>query len=225
MLVLLQLFGAGRGQHDCPSCPQGLQCADWQEYHGLEHEEPQHNWLGAPQFAQVSGTVPKSQVLFDGEQAGEPGQQSEPIAVPHAWQVPAGPAVVLQARRGVSVVLQMFPAQQGCPCTPHPWQIFEASQMSPAPHTGVSQQCCDCAPQMLLQVAPAQNSPGALPHQLPGQQEAPAELPQLLLHFDVASQKRPTLQVFPGVQQFSPWCPQNWNEPWEPDDRQFTSSP
>jgi hypothetical protein len=126
MLVLLQSLGGESVtppepvQHDCPSCPQGLQCADWQEYHGLLQDEPQQSCPAAPQFAQVSGTVPKSQVLLVAEQAGEPGQQSEPIAVPHVWQVPAGPALVLQAILGVEVVLQVLPAQQGCPRTPHP---------------------------------------------------------------------------------------------------------
>lgn len=162
MLVLLQSLGGGRVappapvQHDCPSCPQGLQCADWQEYHGLLQEEPQHSCPAAPQLAQVSGTVPRSQVLFAGEHAGEPGQQSEPMSVPHVWQVPDAPALVLQAMRGVEVVLQMFPAQQGCPKTPQPWHILEASQRSPELHSGVSQQCRDCVPQALLHVVPAQ---------------------------------------------------------------------
>ena len=81
-------------------------------------------------------------MLPAGVQAGLAAQQREPIAVPHAWQVPLAPAVVLQAMRGVMEVLQGSPdVQQGWFRTPQPWQVFDASQMRPAVlQAGVSQQ-------------------------------------------------------------------------------------
>ena len=193
------------------------------------HVEPQQSWLAPPQAAQVDGTVPKLQVLPAGEHAGLLAQQREPIAVPQAWQVPDVPAEVLQAMRGVMEVLHCSPdVQQGWFRTPQPWHVLDASQMSPAVlQSGVSQQCLLCVPQLLLQVAPVQYRPGALPHQLPGQQAAPLELPQLLLQvFVPGSQTRPVLQAAPVVQQAEPTpCPQNENEPWEPEAEQSTSAP
>ena len=191
------------------------------------HVEPQQSWLAPPQAAQVDGTVPKLQVLPAGEHAGLLAQQREPIAVPQAWQVPDVPAEVLHAMRGVMEVLQGSPdVQQGWFRTPQPWQVWEASQMRPAVlQAGVSQQCRDCVPQLLLQVAPVQYKPGALPHQLPGQQAAPLELPQLLLQWLVASQNMPEPQA-PEAQQVSPtlW-PHMANEPWLPEAEQSTSAP
>lgn len=162
MLVLLQSFGGeriapeGPVQHACVSFPQGLQVPDWQEYHGLLHVEPQQSWFGPPHAAHVAGTVPKSQAEFAALHAGLAGQQREPIDAPHASQVPDAPLEVLHARRGVTVVLQMLPVQQGRPIVPQPWQIVLLSQMRPVLQVGVSQQCAPCVPQALLQLAPAQ---------------------------------------------------------------------
>ena len=80
-------------------------------------------------------------------------------------------------------------------------------------------------PQLLLQAVPAQYNPGALPHQLPGQQAAPLELPQLLLHKPL-TQTSPVPQGVPVVQQAEPAdCPQKEYEPCEPEAEQSTSAP
>lgn len=60
---------------------------------------------------------------------------------------------------------------------------------------------------------------------MPEQHCCPFVLPQALLQCSVPSQKVPASQVLPGVQQASPTCPQNENEPCEPDAMQFASAP